>query len=294
MSAVYDRMSDKTKVYVMSQKKSNSQNGDEISIFGGTLTRGADKFGEPDLIFAPFKSDEKAEAHYSYFRRKDGFLVCFDADAYERGKRYHFAIRENEFSVSECIKRGIELDSDGVLRELVRIIRNSTDGGSLKGPGYRPIQAISPETVYISSNGQVRILPLYATGDNLPESLPREAGGPGADMTTDLYSAVYLSAWIRTRIIGDSAGLRLPDHPALKGMLLPKGLRPEPEEFFSALSVEIPADTVCTRMDSAGMRKEGKTGPVGVDFSNAKKAVRNMIKSIYTGEAEEETGATIR
>ena len=191
------------------------QETEGAACFGGQIFR-ASEYGRPVLAFASGVSGGEDDAsyyalfgsispHFFTFLHPDPrkpHIFIFQADPDEKSVREWF--RECQ---AQPTKKAAPLPFTGehVLRELVRTIAEYYEFQKKNGGIYRPLKAISADTVFLNAKGQVRLLPLKASRDAYPVELPSEARTARANEKTDLASAVYLSMEIDSGRLMDEA-----------------------------------------------------------------------------------------
>ena len=206
---------------------------DGIPCFGGRLLRHKDSYGNPYVSFmAPARKSEEDGPYYArFYAMQTRFLVPFREIRVGQYRLFTYALNDaEEESVRDRLRKG-PLDGLQILKSLTRILQEYADAQS----EYYPLQAISPDTVFINRRNDIRILPLRAwESGNFPVELRTDdAGSSRADVKTDLYSAVYLAMEICS---GSFDGVpQMPPSEVLTYALLPHALRPELEEVSAIL-----------------------------------------------------------
>lgn len=217
--------------------------------FGGRLFRHTDKSGF-DLISHAVMNDEfvtERVSHYSRLRRVRGVpfvLSVAEPAVVDEYTVYSFEVGK-ELSLRELSREYIMANSEGIRDSLLQIINRYRESCYSTQERYVPLCCISMDTVFIDEDGGVRILPLQVTDGKYPAELPREAGTRTADITTDIYSVIYLYYELKSGVSKECPDvLDVPDPDPERELLMSKCLspfrkrRPSLEDVFATLCIE--------------------------------------------------------
>lgn len=266
--------------------------------FGGRLFRHTDKTGY-DLVSHAVMNDEYVTErvnHYSRLRRVRGVpfvLSVAEPVEVEEYTVYSFEVGD-EHSLRELPREYIMKNAELIRDSLLQIINKYRENCYSTQERYVPLCCISMDTVFIGNDGAVRILPLKIPDGKYPAELPREAGTRSADITTDIYSVIYLYYELKSGVTKESPDvLDVPDPDPEKERLMSKCLspfrarRPSLEEVFETLGIEgevkpvyVPRKKQDTVRSAAVPRRERRRAPVLEISPRDNKAVAALKRAV--------------
>ncbi len=169
------------------------------------------------------------------------FLRFHHAETVDDYVVFFFITNDNEQSISRLTKESKKDNAEHIYKTLLCIIGEYySHTVQSTGRSYEPLACFSLDTVFLSTSGKIRVLPLRAVSNGYPVEVPREAGTPFSDDATDLYSAAYL--YIQLYNGGCEEELEdfeLPDDDIVTRSLLPiKCLRPRLQDALDRYGIK--------------------------------------------------------
>ena len=167
--------------------------------FDGSLIH-SDAAGSPTLIYAvKHMNPEDRKRLYIHCTRLNplgagtvAVQSCCEVGAYTC---FRFIPFSGERSLRELARENPDyLRQYPLMHNLVCFLSGYSNAQANVSQTYNPLCCLCPDTVFVNTyQGTLRVLPLQTYQGNMPVEVPREADADQADVSTDLYSAAYLS-----------------------------------------------------------------------------------------------------